>query len=135
MTSRPRRHVFIYLFAAASVLSGCAGFAKLPPESDFGSRPVNTEASVRSHFEEQLKDSESARYRFGGFRRAYANNGLVHGGGIAWYGYVQEVEVNAKNSYGGYVGFKPYMVFFHRNSDRVFRSYEGRSHVLVTFLD
>lgn len=137
MKNSDRRRAVVSMAMAvwALALSGCAGFAKLPPSSDFGTPPVTTEAAVRAHFEAVLKDPESARYRFGAIRKAYANNGLIHGGGIAWHGYMQEVEVNAKNSYGGYVGFKPYMVFFQRDSNAVFRSYEGRTHVLVNFVD
>lgn len=135
------KNTFRRLFAmscaltAALVLSGCAGFAKLPPGSDFGTLPRDSEWSVKNHFERSLKDPESARYRFGKFRRAYANKGLIYGGGVAWHGYLQEVEVNGKNSYGGYVGFKPFLVLFDKNSNTVFQSVPGTSSVLITIVD
>lgn len=55
---------------------------------------------------EKLKDPESAR-----FRRVYGAQGEVEK--IAICG-----EVNAKNSYGGYTGYKPFMVF--EDGDRGF---------------
>jgi hypothetical protein len=42
-------------------------------------------------------------------------------------GYLVNVEVNAKNSFGGYTGSKPYMVLF--SGDRIVRVYEGREGV------
>jgi len=59
-----------------------------------------------------LKDPESARYRFGTPKKAYVNEGLAYGGGVAWYGWLVDVAVNAKNSFGGYTGAKPYVALF-----------------------
>jgi hypothetical protein len=52
---------------------------------------------------------------------------------VIWMGYMVDVEVNAKNSFGGYVGFKPYMVFF--SGESIYRVHEGTSHVLMTRVD
>lgn len=38
---------------------------------------------------------------------------LIEGGKVATvYGWIVNVSINAKNSYGGYVGFKPYSFLF-----------------------
>jgi hypothetical protein len=59
----------------------------------------NDIAHAQNMIKEMLKDPESAR-----FRRIYGAQGNVEK--IAICG-----EVNAKNSYGGYTGYKPFMVF------------------------
>jgi hypothetical protein len=104
---------------AAILVAGCAGaFQKPSPEAGYGNPPRNYEATIRQHFENTLKDPESARYRFKAPpSRAYANEGLAY----------------AKNSFGGYVGFKPYMVFF--SGESIYRVHEGTSHVLMTRVD
>ena len=124
----------LVVLAAVLLLGACAGsFERLPPGTDLGSPPVGYEDAIKKHFEKTLKDPESARYRIGKPIKAYANNGLIDGGNIAWRGYMVDVQVNAKNSFGGYVGFKPYMVFFSGNS--VVRVYEGSEHTLVHRLE
>lgn len=60
--------------------------------------------------QEMLKDPESAR-----FRRIYGAKGGVRK--IAICG-----EVNAKNSYGGYTGYKPFMVFEDGNEGFIWDS-------------
>jgi len=112
------------------LLGGCAGAFKRPdPSADFGPPPQNYEQAIKDYFEVILKDPESARHRFGTPQKAYANEGLAYGGDVSWYGWLVDVDVNAKNSFGGYTGGKPYMVFF--KGDRVIKHVEGRSHVLV----
>lgn len=121
-------------FFSVLLLGACAGsFERLPPSADLGAPPVGYEDMIKKHFENILKDPESARYRIGKPIKAYANNGLISGGNIAWRGYMVDVQVNAKNSFGGYVGFKPYMFFFSGNS--VIRVYEGNEHTLVHRLE
>src|SRR3989344_3264916 len=112
------------------LITACASaFQRPDPAADYGSMPQAYEEAIKTHFEQILKDPESARYRFGRPIKAYANEGLAYGGKIAWIGYLVDVQVNAKNSFGGYVGFKPYMVFFSGN--RIVRHFEGSEHVLV----
>ena len=131
MRSAARR---LMVLASVLLLGACAGsFERLPPGTSLGDPPAGYEETIKRHFENTLKDPESARYKFGKPIKAYANNGIVYGGNIAWWGYMVDVEVNAKNSFGGYVGFKPYMVFFTGNS--IHRVYEGNEHVLVHRLE
>lgn len=122
------------LASTVALLTACASsFEQLPPQASLGDPPIGFENAIKRHFESTLKDPESARYKFGRPIKAYANNGLIAGGKVAWKGYMVDVEVNAKNSYGGYVGYKPYMFFFTANT--IYRVYEGNSHPLVHRLE
>lgn len=118
----------------ALLVTACASaFQRPEPTAEYGRPPQNYEDTIRAQFEQVLKDPESARYRFGHPVKAYANEGLAYGGNVSWVGYLVDVQVNAKNSFGGYVGFKPYMMFF--SGDRVVRYLEGSEHVLVHRMD
>jgi hypothetical protein len=114
--------------AIAFLVTACAsGFQRPEPTADYGSPPQGYEEAIKAHFEPVLKDPESARYRFGYPVKAYANEGSLYGDKVSWVGYLVNVEVNAKNSFGGYTGSKPYMVLF--SGDRIVRVYEGREGV------
>lgn len=122
--------VFTLLTLFCAFATGCATtFQRPSPTANFGSPPVNPEAAVRDYFEKNLKDPESARYKLSKPVKAYNNTGLAYGGGVVWTGYLVDVEVNAKNSFGGYVGYKPYMVLFTGND--ITRVIEGNSYVLI----
>ena len=133
-TAAPGRRLALgAALAAFVVLTGCAtsaGFAK--PDMDpknWGDPPADYEQRIRAHFDTFLKDGPSARYKFEAPVRAYANQGLIYGGGVRWVGYLVKVEVNAKNSFGGYVGWKPYMAMLSK--DGVYQVMEGSSHPVV----
>ena len=113
----------IYFLATASILSGCVSSYQRPePGADYGIPPVNYEQTIKEHFESVLKDPESAIYRFGQPIKAYENEGLFFGGKLIWLGYLVDVEVNAKNSFGGYVGYKPYIFLF--NGNQIYKYYK-----------
>lgn len=82
--------------------------------------------------EVRLKDAESARYRFDNPVRAYGNSGLIHGGEVSWTGWAVRTLVNAKNSYGGYTGYKPHIFCF--SGETIYRHVEGDSHPLLTMV-
>lgn len=57
-----------------------------------------------------LKDHSSAQFhRAGACKKGYWNSVPLLGMQVA-FGWLQGGEVNGKNSYGGYVGFRPYRV-------------------------
>jgi len=56
-----------------------------------------------------LKDPSSAQFRHGTCVKGYWSSVPIMSLKKA-YGWYQVGEVNAKNSYGGYVGFKPYQI-------------------------
>jgi len=95
---------------AACFLAGCVTQDQLAA-ADFGPVPTDTEKQCRQYFEEVLKDPESARYRFVAVKQGWAKDGLIMGG-KTHFGWVQIVEVNAKNSYGGYTGYKTHYLLF-----------------------
>lgn len=64
----------------------------------------------------KLKDPSSAQFRneqpcFKGWMSSVPIMGLK-----AAFGYLQKGEVNGKNAYGGYVGFRPYMVLMRNGT-------------------
>jgi hypothetical protein len=86
---------------SVAVVSGCA--TTPPPEvlatADYGAYPENYEAIIREFAGGQLKDPESAQYRFmNSPKKGY------WGLGGAKYGYVVCARINAKNGFGGYAG-------------------------------
>jgi hypothetical protein len=99
-----------------ALLAGCATSFETPhlTPADWGPVPAATvyEAAVKEHFHGVLKDPDSALYRFGQPLRAYQQYGPLssQAGQLKWVGYLVQVEVNAKNSFGGYVGYKMYDV-------------------------
>jgi len=114
---------YIYFLATALILSGCASsFQKPESGTNYGIPPVNYEQTIKEYFESVLKDPESAIYKFGLPIKAYENEGLLFGSKVAWLGYLVDVEVNAKNSYGGYVGYKPYVFLF--NGNQIYEHYK-----------
>ncbi|PHM46625.1 hypothetical protein [Xenorhabdus miraniensis] len=70
--------------------------------------PANYQETLRSIIANTLKDPDSAKYKFHDARLAYtpASRNVA---------YVVPVEINAKNSYGGYTGYKTrYYVYVGR---------------------
>lgn len=119
------------VLATCLLLSGC--FAKPDPGANYGELPADYQQQAQTYFADVLKDPDSARYKFGTPRRAYGNNGLVYGGKIAFVGWAVPVYINAKNSFGGYTGYEPYLVIFV--DGHVFTHVEGENPPLVTFVD
>lgn len=115
----------------AIALAGCASTPppQVTPES-FGPPPSETviQKAIISKMELALKDPDSAKYKFGKPFRAWSNKALVYGGGFNWAGWAVEFHVNAKNSFGGYNGFKPYTAGF--KDGEVMGIFEGTNHVL-----
>lgn len=100
------------------VLIGCASTPS--PETlanaYFGSPPESDEfaqSTMAQYIEQSLKDPESAQYR--NFR---SEGKGWYGGGVykRHFGWRYSVEVNAKNSFGGYVGFRQYLAVFQDNT-------------------
>lgn len=93
------------LFAALTV-----GACATPPSSydiamaDYGAEPSDFEAIVKQHMRGLLKDPDSAQFEFQGTPRKGGRTSMF--GGVK-YGYAICVRINAKNSFGGYVGYRP----------------------------
>jgi hypothetical protein len=104
---------------AAVYLSGCrANNTPFPTTeqmatSDFG-RPltVDWQEAIKGWFTTHLKDPLSAQYVFKGAPQ----KGYIHTVfNTTMFDYLTVVEVNYKDSYGGYVGFLPYLFIFRNN--------------------
>lgn len=82
------------------------------PTADYGEFPSDYEAIIKAYLEKTLKDPESARY--GEFTKPEKDQAIanVHER-RALYGYVSCVDINAKNSYGGYTGAKRTWFLIH----------------------
>jgi len=104
--------------ALTLALAGCATYETphLTP-ADWGPAPsaASYEPAIKTYFEDLLKDPDSARFRFGPPLRAYQQYGALSGqaGKVKWVGYILQVNVNAKNSFGGYTGYKRYDVLLN----------------------
>jgi hypothetical protein len=96
--------------AALLLLAGCAGVQPPPPTvatADIGPAPTGYEAPVRAYFAPQLKDPYSAVYQFEAPVQAFGQHAIWAVCGT----------INAKNSFGEYVGAKPFIVLFFPNGD------------------
>lgn len=101
---------------AFALLAGCAYG---PSQDDitygrYGDAPDQEKAEERakSFFEDHLKDPESARYQFGSAYKGWMYSNRLEGS-VFYAGYIIDVKVNSKNSYGGYAGWSAYRLLFN----------------------
>jgi hypothetical protein len=59
----------------------------------------------------RLKDPSSAQYSWGQVGRSWVRDSIVTGGELI-FGYRLEATINAKNSFGGYIGARAYWFVF-----------------------
>ena len=113
MTTSNRKLVFS-ASALAILLTGCASAPtqQQVATADYG-MPMSQDECMsiaEQSIASQLKDPSSAQFR----NQQPCHTGWVRSvpilGMKAAFGYVQKGDVNGKNSYGGYVGFRPYLV-------------------------
>lgn len=87
------------------------GFERVSADADYGSYPSSYTAVVRKHFQRVLRFPETSSFRFGRPRKGYMNHGLLRGGGVAWRGYLVDVEVTRRTAlFGSAVRAEPYVV-------------------------
>lgn len=98
--------VLLSLVAMSFVMVSCGTPAPAPQLKDytFTKAPnVNSyKAIIKNETGKELKDAQSAQYKFGTPFKGYMrdrNNKMI------WTGWAIPYEVNAKNSYGAYVGY------------------------------
>lgn len=113
---------FVLVTFIALILSACATGPPTQEEfakADYGRVVTQDEAQPLAEIflSKRLKDSYSAQYEWGNVYKSWIRHAPAHGGGLV-FGYILDVKVNAKNSFGGYVGFKPYR-FVYKNGDIV----------------
>src|SRR5438552_8899390 len=105
----------ILLLAGAILLNlqaGCAGAprAEQLANADYGIQPTETTARTiaQALILARLKDPESARITWGSIDKAWFKEDF----GKTRFAWRLPASVNAKNSFGGYVGAQPWAFFF-----------------------
>lgn len=99
--------------AFAILLAGCETVPVSPEQervADYGASMTETQCTeiAEAFIRKTLKDPMSAQFiRATPCIKGYMKQSYFKGGKIN-FGYLQRGQVNAKNSYGGYVGFRPY---------------------------
>lgn len=99
-----------------SMIAGCAS----GPTQDqiaganYGSPPDQSkiEQVAKSFFTMHLKDAGSAQYQFAPSYKGWVSTNRLEGSKF-FAGYILDVLVNAKNSYGGYTGWQKYQFVFN----------------------
>ncbi|KQZ77886.1 hypothetical protein ASD55_17730 [Rhodanobacter sp. Root561] len=87
------------------LLTSCASLPspQQAAAADYGSYPSNYEQVVKAYYDNTLKDPSSAQYRDIALPKQFWLGNRFTG---AQYGYMVCVTLNAKNSYGAYIGFQ-----------------------------
>ncbi|MDX7999345.1 hypothetical protein FE394_09045 [Xenorhabdus sp. Reich] len=114
-----RKIFFAATFVLSSLLlmSGCTTLQPPTQEemssANYGELPGNYEEQIKNAMSASLKDPYTAHYRFLKPFKGYTQDGewSPSKGSVA-YGWIVPVYVNAKNSYGGYVGERRYVYIF-----------------------
>jgi hypothetical protein len=111
--------ILLALVVTLGFLGGCATTATIDPvaleTADYGSYPSDYQEAVKAYFQKKLKDPHSAQYRFKEPYKAYIRETPIQGGKPTTFGYIVDVWVNAKNSFGGYTGENFHRVFIRNN--------------------
>jgi hypothetical protein len=104
-----------------TLLIGGFGCASVPQSTqmaqlDYG-QPLTSDykAAIKIFMQMYLKDPESARYQFSQPHQGWAKEPPWAFNGPEYTGYFVLADVNAKNSFGGYTGAKPYLFVFKNN--------------------
>ena len=107
--------------ATVALLSGCASGPYFNSEQlaqmQCGRSPENYQEAITNWITPTLKDPDSAEYKFETPYRQALPAGVFNMKKF-WLGWEVDAQVNAKNSYGGYVGYTPYSFFFQGDEIR-----------------
>jgi hypothetical protein len=106
-------------FFTAILIVGCASTPTPPTDwssYDFGVAPANGyQPRIEDLMQASLKDPDSAQFKWGDPFKGYVQGSGINCCDVKWTGYAARFQVNAKNSYGGYTGFKPSIVIFDKD--------------------
>jgi len=104
----------LLIILSLTLITSCASTSITPDQisnANYGQPPTNYEFDIKNLMATQLKDPESAKYDFGYPKKGYSQDGWAAGGAVH-FGYIVPVKINAKNSYGGYTGYKQYQYLY-----------------------
>jgi hypothetical protein len=108
-----KHHMKWSALVALSFISACASgpTQEQLASADYGRDipPAECVSVAERVIADSLKDPGSAQFRHAQCFKGHWGSAPIFGMGVA-FGWIQQGEVNAKNSYGGYVGFKAYQV-------------------------
>jgi hypothetical protein len=123
----------LLVFSLATSIAGCAALSdkwtvKTVVATASGEAPEKYAETIKAHFENSLKDPFSAQYRNFTAPKKYVNETtvttqsptLINVNGYATktltHCWLVTVDVNAKNSYGAYIGWKTHVFLFRGES-------------------
>jgi hypothetical protein len=86
------------------------GFAEPGAAAACGPYPEEYVSLVKRHFARVLRYPDDASYRMGRPGRGYMNHGLLRGGGVAWQGWLVDVEVETRQRLTGHRSARGYVV-------------------------
>jgi hypothetical protein len=124
-------------FAACLLLAGCSSVPVEQVKAEaakigYGTPlPPDWQDMLKTFIGGSLKDPMSAIYQFGQPVEGMIQKAPIRGGGLDAAGYLVSVLVNAKNSYGGYTGFKEYQ--FLIRDGRIIRQGERIGSTIVWY--
>lgn len=116
MVTHVHRLLIILIF---SIMTGCASGPTQQDiaNADYGSAVSqdHAETRIKQYFNGTLKDPSSAQYQFSQVQKGYIIGSAAEGKPL-FAGYIISVNVNAKNSYGGYTGNQGYQFLFQNGA-------------------
>ncbi|MGR7280096.1 hypothetical protein ACU61T_16665 [Klebsiella aerogenes] len=101
------------------ILGGCVSAPNHEElsKADYGNLPENYQDLIKENMSGRLKDPYSAQYRFVEPYKGWCKSGFT-----TYYGWLVPFSLNAKNSYGGYVGNKSYLYIVNKNNAQDYTS-------------
>lgn len=107
---------FLSITIVSAFLVGCAASpptAEQLANADYGTpiAQADAEAKATAWLKTVLKDPESAQIDWGRVEQGWARHAPIDGGGLM-FGYRMDAQINARNGFGGYTGYKAYLFIF-----------------------
>mgnify|MGYP005851583673 CR=1 FL=1 len=101
--------VSIFLVGCASGPPTAEQFAN----ADYGTPITQTDAEAKATalVRTFLKDPDSALFDWDQVERGWVRDVSLFGGELS-FGYILRGQINARNGFGGYTGYKPYLFMF-----------------------
>lgn len=136
MINKTRSIVTLNIIFFLSLITGCATTAPTTEEllnADYGKEIKQSDAVViaENFLKRTLKDPYSAIYEWDSVYRGWKKDALIYGAKVK-YGYILNGRINAKNSYGGYTGFKMYtFIFYNQNIKAVYVENNSRGIAVI----
>lgn len=86
------------------------GFQEPSDRAAYGPPPKHAVSLVKKHFARVLRYPDSTRFKIGRPERGYMNKGILRGGGVAWQGWLVDVDVETVQGLTKHRAAKSYVV-------------------------